>query len=1001
LVRTCDPSRFGGFDRFMAYSGSDPIRTGRNMSKEAPGASSNSKYRFRADVEIARDGDAGGAGSNVTVIDPRSGERHVFTADEFALCKAADGTNSLAAIQRLYKVETGRDITLGKLFAFFRLLRSKRLLEEPAKTVSEGTQPEAGTEPADEPATTQIASAVVAVAPSPQMDAAPSDHNSDDALAAPSLPTEPNKASLARATRRARRQQLWSRWEAGRRPSLHATAAKAAPTNAAESATAATKAAVTDQVEKPTAAKGLESAAREDFEDLEYLGLPESAKNSGPASRPGLRRRHRDAGRTDADAQREADGQTSGSEAPGTSAALEGQTDPRGVGGFRGGMGGGGPGAALRGGLEGRRLGGAAVQNFLAGLAARARAREEEDAAGANEPARLSLFNPNTVLGILAAVFRPLKYVFLLLLLAVPVTVWIAYQQRALLAQDVRSFDVSVVGTAILGLVIVNLISRVAQGTVIRSFGAEVKQFGIALTFAIPRFFVDLGGTAALSRRGQLWVHAAPPIARLGLFCAGTLLWFAFRQSAPWPAHLALVVGQIGLFTFLLSALPLLPSDGYRWLATYFGRPALRSDAFRSVVAWQPGATAGGEAPGSRSAATFYVAAIALAVSMLALVVQADLDVAATGDVHVITASLLLALCVALAAWVIALWNYGRSHEIDLLDSTAAQKVLARGTGAPDIASDRPASIGAAGKVFWAVVAAVLVALAFLPYHYDAGGTFEILPTERTRVAVRTSGEVAQVLVREGDWVKANQPLAKLSSDDQQRDVNITRAELERAKAQLAQFGDKAATQESDPGLDALHRSIADALGDEADSAGANKDSTDTSYFKTQAERAARAEVERLIHKLAYERDQLADTTVRAPNEGRVVTPNVHLLTGTFLRRGSELLSLADTRTLEAEINLPEADVELVKVGDKVRLRTWSNEDREIAGTVTAIAPAAQSRLYGMVVRVRASIPNQDALLLPAMTGYAKIDGEEMRVWEAFLRRIIRIVRVEVWSWIP
>jgi hypothetical protein len=53
------------------------------------------------------------------------------------------------------------------------------------------------------------------------------------------------------------------------------------------------------------------------------------------------------------------------------------------------------------------------------------------------------------------------------------------------------------------------------------------------------------------------------------------------------------------------------------------------------------------------------------------------------------------------------------------------------------------------------------------------------------------------------------------------------------------------------------------------------------------------------------------------------------------------------------------------------------------------------------VVRVGASIANSEDVLRPAMTGYAKIEGQDMRVWEAFLRRIIRIFRVEMWSWIP
>jgi multidrug efflux pump subunit AcrA (membrane-fusion protein) len=190
-------------------------------------------------------------------------------------------------------------------------------------------------------------------------------------------------------------------------------------------------------------------------------------------------------------------------------------------------------------------------------------------------------------------------------------------------------------------------------------------------------------------------------------------------------------------------------------------------------------------------------------------------------------------------------------------------------------------------------------------------------------------------------------------------------------------------------------------LGDEADAASRKKDASSANYARTQVERAARAEVERLTRKLAHDRDQLAQTNVRAPKEGRVMTPNVQFLTGTWLRRGSEFLSLEDTRTLEAEISIPEADIGLIKVGDKVRLRPWSDQEGEIAGTVTEIAPAAQSKQHGQTVRVRASLSNPGGSLRPAMSGYAKIDGEDMRVWQAFTRRLIRVVRVEIWSWIP
>ena len=451
----------------------------------------------------------------------------------------------------------------------------------------------------------------------------------------------------------------------------------------------------------------------------------------------------------------------------------------------------------------------------------------EEGAADSKEAPRLVLFNPNFVFGVLAALTWPLKYIFVPLLLLVPTATWITYQQGEILAQDIRTFDVSVVGTVILGLVIANCVSRLTQGTFIRGFGGEVKQFGIAVTFGIPRLFIDLGGIAMLGRRGQLWVHSAPPIARLVLFCAGTLLWFFLRQSAPSLSHLAIVVSQIGLLAFLLSAWALLPSDGYRWLATYFGRPALRSESLRAITGRFSGAAVAYEiATSGLSPVTFYMLGVALGLSELALVAPAYFDIAQTGQAGPLTVVFILVIAVAVVAWAVGLWNYGRNREIEALDPRATHELRANWASLADLASERPASIATVGKVFWAVVLAALLAVAFLPYRYEAAGTFEILPAHRAVVTARTPGEIEEVLVREGDWVETNQVLAKLSSKDQQREIAIANTELQHAKAQLAQFGGNKqsggaakAKAESD-----LERSLANALNDEPDSADAKND---------------------------------------------------------------------------------------------------------------------------------------------------------------------------------
>src|SRR5262245_3287234 len=131
----------------MTSSNSGSIAADRDESKVAPDASPGSRYRFRADLEIARDGSPDVAGSDVTVIDSRSDQRHVFTADEFRLCRAADGSNTLAAIRQAFKAETGREISHGNLFAFFRRLRSLGLLEEGAANESERAASIAGHSP--------------------------------------------------------------------------------------------------------------------------------------------------------------------------------------------------------------------------------------------------------------------------------------------------------------------------------------------------------------------------------------------------------------------------------------------------------------------------------------------------------------------------------------------------------------------------------------------------------------------------------------------------------------------------------------------------------------------------------------------------------------------------------------------------------------------------------------------------------------------------------------
>ena len=72
-----------------------------------------------------------------------------------------------------------------------------------------------------------------------------------------------------------------------------------------------------------------------------------------------------------------------------------------------------------------------------------------------------------------------------------------------------------------------------------------------------------------------------------------------------------------------------------------------------------------------------------------------------------------------------------------------------------------------------------------------------------------------------------------------------------------------------------------------------------------------------------------------------------------------------------------------------------------VGGTVVSIAPSAEVEDFGRVVRVKTQFPNEEGFFRPEMTGFAKIDGAEMKTWEAFTRLFVRFFLIEVWGWIP
>jgi putative peptide zinc metalloprotease protein len=355
-------------------------------------------------------------------------------------------------------------------------------------------------------------------------------------------------------------------------------------------------------------------------------------------------------------------------------------------------------------------------------------------------------------------------------------------------------------------------------------------------------------------------------------------------------------------------------------------------------------------------------------------------------------------------------------------------------------------------------VVGVVGVLMLLPYPYQTGGPFEFLPIKRAEVRSEVEGLVEAILVKEGDLVKAGQPIARIASRSHEKNLKATIARLEEEKAQLALLQAGAKPEEIERAL-ADVRTAGTSLAwsapradryaklfeqklisdqdlenaqrqkelDQArlDEAKANLDLVRSGARSEQVD-SVKAEIRSLQALVDNYEVDVQRTTLTSPIDGRVVTPRVEELAGTYLKPGQRDLAvqIEDSRVIQAEVEVPEEDAAAVRVEAQVKVVPWAYHDRVFLGKVVSIAPVASTNaadqttanVYGQtqgtaqvsmsnstykVVRVLTEIPNDGALLKTDMTGYAKIATEDRPVWDVLFRPLIRWFKVQVWYWIP
>jgi multidrug resistance efflux pump len=328
----------------------------------------------------------------------------------------------------------------------------------------------------------------------------------------------------------------------------------------------------------------------------------------------------------------------------------------------------------------------------------------------------------------------------------------------------------------------------------------------------------------------------------------------------------------------------------------------------------------------------------------------------------------------------------------------------------------------------------LFIVVMFLPYHYEPGGPVTIFPLQQQEVHAEISGILDDVPFNGGEFVKAGTLIAKISSLEEERHVQTTRADIAKRQADLeellstprpedvqlaqqkldtattqAQFS-REEVQRLEPVFKGGHISLEDF------EQARKRASVDTQQvLEAQSElrkvkagphpkeiEALRYEIAGLQEQLVYYEQQLEKTSLFMPFDGRITTINLKDKLGLYLKKGDLFATVENDESLRVEFDVPEYDASEFAVGSAVRIKIWTYPDRIFTGKVTEIAPAVDTEHEeGEVLKVTTILDNKDSALVSGMTGFGKIDGGTKPVIVAFSRAIVRFFLIEVWSWLP
>ncbi len=228
----------------------------------------------------------------------------------------------------------------------------------------------------------------------------------------------------------------------------------------------------------------------------------------------------------------------------------------------------------------------------------------------------------------------------------------------------------------------------------------------------------------------------------------------------------------------------------------------------------------------------------------------------------------------------------------------------------------------------------------------------KVQPVTEVKISPDVSGEIVEILVKEGDFVQRGDLLVRINPDIYESALDRVEAALNTSRANMANSRARKAQAEAQfiNARAAFERS--QTLFDQEAISESEFDSARASYLVAQAEVeaagqsviAAEFQVKSAEASLREARENLTKTNIFSPMNGTISRLDAELgerVVGTSQFAGTEILRIANLNEMEVLVEVNENDIIRVNEGDTAIIEIDAYLNERFKGTVTSIANSA------------------------------------------------------------